>query len=76
MRTLTGALLLLGAEQAYAHANLIQFPNQVEARTILLPAAMTFLVLGALTLIWGMLTENRNRQAPDSPLASAASKSA
>ncbi len=57
MRMLTGALLLLVAEQAYAHANLVQFPNQVDARAILLPAAVVFLALGSLLLVWGVLTE-------------------
>ena len=57
MRMITGALMLLGAEQAYSHANLIQFPNQIEARTVLLPASAVLLGLGALTLTWGVLTE-------------------
>ncbi len=37
MRMLTGAMLLVGAEQAFAHAHLVQFPNHIEARTVLMP---------------------------------------
>jgi hypothetical protein len=59
MRMLTGALLLVGAEQAYAHANLVQFPNHVEARTVLIPAALALLVAGFVLLVWGILTEAR-----------------
>jgi len=61
---LTGAVFLLGAEQAYAHANLVQFPNQVEARSVLIPAAFAFLVLGFLLLGWGLLTERMNPETP------------
>ena len=66
MRMLTGAVFLLGAEQAFAHANLVQFPNQVEARSVLMPAAYTFLVIGVLLFGWGLLTE---RTVPESPKA-------
>ena len=69
MRLLTGAILIVGAEQAYAHANLIQFPNQVEARTVLLPAALALLVLGVVALIWGALTECRQQGRCVSPAA-------
>ena len=48
MKTLSGALLLLAAEQAYAHANLVQFPNQDSAARVLYPASVVFLVLGVL----------------------------
>lgn len=59
MRMLTGALLLLAAEQAYAHANLVQFPNHVEARSILIPASLLLLGLGTVMLLWGVWTERR-----------------
>jgi hypothetical protein len=65
MKLVSGALLLLGAEQAYAHANLIQFPNYEPAAAILFPAAIVLLVLGVLLLGWGLLTETRRGSATD-----------
>lgn len=59
MKIVSGTLLLLGAEQAYAHANLVQFPNQEAATRVLVPASVVFLALGALLLAWGLLTEAR-----------------
>jgi hypothetical protein len=59
MKLIAGALMLLGAEQAYAHAKLIQFPHQ-DAATVLLPAAVIFLALGTLLVVWGLLTEWRS----------------
>lgn len=70
MRMLTGALLLVGAEQAYAHANLVQFPNHIEARTVLIPASIGLLVAGMLILVWGLLTENRQASAPSGSVRS------
>ena len=64
MRMLTGALLLLASEQAYAHANLVQFPNHIEARTILIPAALLLLGLGTVMLVWGAWTESRKGCCP------------
>jgi hypothetical protein len=61
MKLVSGALLLLGAEQAYAHANLIQFPNYEAAASVLFPAALAFLVLGGLMFAWGLATETRRR---------------
>lgn len=71
MRMLTGALLLLGAEQAYAHANLVQFPNHVEARTVLLPAAISMLAIGLILLVWGLLTDHRSTSGATGPGKSA-----
>jgi hypothetical protein len=68
MRMLTGALLLVGAEQAFAHAHLVQFPNHIEARTVLIPASAALLIAGVVMLIWGLLTENR--KAPSGPAGS------
>jgi hypothetical protein len=68
MRMLTGALLLVGAEQAFAHAHLVQFPNHIEARTVLMPASGALLVAGVVMLFWGLLTENR--KAPSGPAGS------
>ena len=45
MRLLTGAVLLLAAEQSFAHAQLIGFPNHDVAADVLMPAAFVFLVL-------------------------------
>ena len=59
MRMLTGALLLLASEQAYAHANLVHFPNHIEARVILVPASLLLLGLGMVMLVWGVWSESR-----------------
>jgi len=64
MKLLSGTLLLLAAEQAYAHANLVQFPNQDSAARVLLPAAVVFLALGVLLTVWGLLAEVRAGSAP------------
>lgn len=60
MKMVSGALLLLGAEQAYAHAILAQFPNQEAAARVLIPAAVAFLVLGCLLLAWGLVTRRHD----------------
>lgn len=65
MKLVAGALLLLGAEQAYAHANLIQFPNYEPAAAVLFPGAVAFLILGTLLFSWGLLTETRPLRRPD-----------
>ena len=57
MKLVAGAILLMSAEQAYAHSHLVQFPNHVAASQVLLPASLVFLVLGMLMLIWGLFTE-------------------
>ena len=59
MRLLSGAILLVGAEQSFAHAQLIQFPNQDAASSVLIPASLVLLVLGSLLMIWGLLTDGR-----------------
>jgi hypothetical protein len=59
MKLLSGALLLLAAEQAYAHANLVQFPNQDSAAQVLIPASVVFVVLGFILTAWGLLIEMR-----------------
>jgi hypothetical protein len=62
MKMLSGALLLHAAEQAYAHANLVQFPNQDSAARVLYPASLILLVLGVLLTAWGLFTEARTRR--------------
>jgi hypothetical protein len=59
MKMVSGALLLLAAEQAFAHSQLVQFPNHDDAARILIPASVVFLALGALLFVWGLLTEAR-----------------
>jgi hypothetical protein len=39
----------------------VQFPNADAASSVLMPASLVFLVLGALLLAWGLLTETRRR---------------
>ena len=58
MKTVSGALLLLAAEQSFAHAQLVQFPNHEIAGRFLIPAAVFFLALGGGLLTWGLLTES------------------
>ncbi len=69
MRMLTGALLLLASEQAYAHANLVQFPNHLEARSVLIPASLLLLGLGTVLLVWGVWTEGRKGQCPPATIS-------
>ncbi|GAB4160607.1 MAG: hypothetical protein Tsb009_37930 [Planctomycetaceae bacterium] len=57
MRTLTGAILLVGAEQAFSHAHTIGYPHTSFARQILIPASGVFLLLGLVFLLWGVVTE-------------------
>ncbi len=61
MRTVTGAILLLAAEQAYAHSCLIAFPDQEAAGQILIPASLVMLGLGIGFLVWGICTEGGRR---------------
>lgn len=60
MKLLSGAVLLVGAEQAFANAQLVQFPNQDTASSVLIPVSLIMLVLGSLLMIWGLLTECRS----------------
>lgn len=64
MKMVSGALLLFAAEQAFAHSQLVQFPNHDDASRILIPACVVFLVLGALLLAWGLVTEARTGKGP------------
>jgi hypothetical protein len=60
MKLVAGSVLVLAAEQAYAHAQLVQFPNHESASAVLVPGSLVLLVLGILLLIWGLLTEARS----------------
>ncbi len=59
MRMLTGAILLLTAEQAFAHAHLVGFPHVGFVREVLLPASMVLGLFGFAFLVWGILTERK-----------------
>jgi hypothetical protein len=57
MRTITGAILLVGAEQAFAHAHLVSFPHEVLVRDILIPVSIALAVLGCGFLVWGAFSD-------------------
>jgi hypothetical protein len=57
MRKITGAILILTAEQAFAHAHLVGFPHQIYVRGILLPCAAVLGAVGVMVLVWGLLSE-------------------
>ncbi len=59
MRTVTGAILILAAQQSFAQAHLVTFPHEVYAREILVPASIVLLCLGVGFLIWGIVTERK-----------------
>lgn len=59
MRTLTGAIFILAAQQSFAQAHLVSFPHEVYAREVLIPASVVLLCLGLGFLIWGILTERK-----------------
>ena len=63
MRTITGAILILAAEQSFSHAYLIGFPNAPFAQDVLVPAAGVLSILGIIFLIWGIVTERKHREA-------------
>lgn len=64
MRLLSGVILLLAAEQAFAHAHLVTFPNHDVAARVLVPASLIFVVLGSLLAVWGILTDGPRRPPP------------
>ena len=60
MKLVSDAILFLAAEQAYAHAHLVQFPNHDVASRVLVPGRLVLLVLAVLMFVWGLLTEARS----------------
>ena len=60
MKLLSGSVLLLAAEQAYAHLQLVQFPNHESAAAVLVPASLVLLILGTVLMVWGLLTETKS----------------
>lgn len=63
MKLLSGVVCLAAAEQAYAHAHLIQFPHHTAAAGVLVPASVVFLAVGVLLCLWSLLTEFRQTPA-------------
>jgi len=59
MRLIAGALLILTAEQAFAHAHMANYPNEPRVREVLYPAAGVALLLGVALMTWGIFTERR-----------------
>lgn len=59
MRMVTGAILLLSAEQAFAHAHLVGFPNVEFVREVLIPVSLVLALLGIGFLIWGLIAERK-----------------
>jgi len=59
MRTITGGILILAAEQAFSHAHLIGFPHGVFASQVLLPTSLALLVAGLGFLMWGVVVERK-----------------
>ena len=59
MRSVTGAILVLAGEQAFAHAHLISFPQQIYARTILLPFSAAALLAGVAFLVFGFFRDQK-----------------
>ncbi len=59
MRMITGAVLILAAEQAFAHAYSIGFPHRDYASQVLIPGSAVLGLLGLAFLIWGLATDQR-----------------
>ncbi len=59
MRTVTGAILIAAAEQAFSHAHMIGFPHGVFASQVLLPSSLVLLLAGLGFLVWGIFTERK-----------------
>jgi len=59
MRTITGAVLIAAAEQAFAHAHLVDFPQGAFASQVLIPASLVLAVAGVGFLLWGVVVERK-----------------
>ena len=59
MRALTGAFLILAAEQAFSHALLIGFPHHVYAKTILFPFAAVTILSGFGLMLLGFFRDHK-----------------
>ena len=60
MRLITGAILILAGEQAFAHAHQIGFPHQVYAHSILFPASIVLTLIGVGIFAWGLVSDRRS----------------
>jgi hypothetical protein len=60
MRMITGSILLLAAEQAFAHAYLVGFPHQAYVSQVLVPGSVTLGALGLAFIIWGLVMDRRS----------------
>lgn len=62
MRTITGAILILASEQAFAHAYQIGFPNAQLAQDLLVPLSAVLALIGLAFLIWGIITDRKTHE--------------
>ncbi len=60
MRSVTGGILILAGEQAFAHALLIAFPHQAYAQSILLPFAALATLSGVVFLMFGVFLDRKS----------------
>lgn len=76
-KLIAGSLLILAAEQAYAHTWLIGFPHQVHASQVLIPTSGVLLIFGLGLLVWGIWTEigTKETASDDSPAAESSAAS-
>lgn len=61
MKMITGAILILTGEQAFAHSQMVPFPNQIFANEVLYPTSMVLVGLGVCFVVWGILSDHRER---------------
>lgn len=59
MQMITGAILILATEQAFAHGYSAHFPNQVFGSEVLVPTSLVLTMIGVGFLIWGAITERK-----------------
>lgn len=59
MRLVTGAILILAAEQAFAQAHLVGFPHDAYVRHVLIPASWVLTIGGIGFLIWGVIADRK-----------------
>lgn len=65
MKTISGAILILASEQAFAHSQMVPFPNHVFANEVLYPSSIGLAIVGIVLLIWGTIFD-RQQQRPSS----------
>lgn len=57
MKLVGGAIFLLTAEQAFAHAHLVGFPHHEHVNDVLVPVSAALACLGVLFVFWGTIAE-------------------